>query len=114
MNKKAIIDVVELGGTVVFDYKSSIDSWFSEIKIFKIENEYIIYPGWKQFSDSESAINYFMDEAFTSKNFGYVQKRLIKKGILNEDDKYENPSTKMKLAFEQEGRLVDEEFKSIL
>lgn len=114
MTKKAIKEILSVGGTVSLNYKSKISHWYSTTKIFKIEKEYIVDPGWNRFYDIEEAINFFCNEALTSKNVGYIQSRLQDKGIDFENEyNLENPSGKLKKLFEEEGIIVDEEAKKL-
>ena len=113
MNKESIIEIINFGGTISFPYKKKINDWYSDIKITKLgSDEYVIQPGWQKFADVEEAVNWFMDKCFTSKNVGYIQSRLMDKGIVTENSNLENPDKEIKDIFKKEGKLVDEEAKS--
>jgi hypothetical protein len=75
------------------------------------KDEYVIQPGWQKFSNVDDAINYFLDLGRTSKNKGYIQSRLMDKGIIDDDCDLEKPSSKLKNLFKEEGKIVDEESK---
>ena len=110
--KESIIDIVEKGGTISIPHKTKIDEWYGELKISKLaNNEYVIQPYWQKFSNVEDAVNWFLNEGFTSKNFGYIQKRLDSKGIEFSEYDIEEPTDEVRKAFEEEGKIVDEEAK---
>jgi len=117
--KESIKGVLQMGGSISIPFKSKIDSWYSEVKISEISDKddggsvYVIQHPWLKFCDIDEAVNYFCNEAFTSKNYGYIQDRLRNKGLIGESSDLENPSNKIKKMFEDEGRLVDEEAKDI-
>lgn len=112
MRKESIKDVIEFGGNIKIPFKRSIDSWYSELEIAKLGNrEYVIQPGWQKFSNVDDAINWFLDLGRTSKNKGYIQSRLMDKGIIDDDCDLENPNAKLKKLFKEEGKIVDEEAK---
>ena len=119
--KQAIKDIIQAGGSIGFSLKHSIDEWFSTIRIYSVtphwnpdaKTYYHIEPYPKQFYDIDEAVNFFLQEAFTSKNVGYIQNRLRDKGIDFESDfDLENPSAEPIQLFDDEGKLVDEEFKN--
>jgi hypothetical protein len=110
--KEAIINILQKGGSISIPYKSEINEWYSELRISKLKsNEYVIQPRWQKFSNIEDATNWFLNEGFTSKNYGYIQNRLMEKGLISDGDDLEKPNQKIKYLFEQEGKLVDLEAK---
>lgn len=112
--KKSIEMLIDSGMTMKMSYKTKINEWYSDISISKFEedNVYYIAPFYKKFSNREDAVSYFITEALSSKNKGYIQNRLRSKIDL---EKYniEKPSNELKKLFREEGKLVDEEFKLI-
>lgn len=116
--KQAIKDIIQAGGTVSFPMKHSVDAWFGNIKVSPIklpwgEAYYYVEPFGKNFDNIDDAVNLFINEAFSSKNVGYIQMRLAEKGIDFEDEfDLENPTENLLQLFEEEGKLVDEEFKN--
>lgn len=119
--KQAIKDILKVGGSISFSLKHSIDEWFGSIKIYHVTPHwdpdakpyYYIEPYGKSFFDIDEAVDFFINEAFTSKNVGYVQNRLRDKGVDFEMDfDLENPSEELLKLFDEEGKLVDEEFKN--
>ena len=111
--KQSIIEIIERGGTISIPYKTKINEWYGELKITKLDkNEYVIQPYWQKFSDVEDAVNWFLNEGFTSKNKGYIQGRLDDKGVKFSDYDIENPTKEVKDAFKKEGKIVDNEAKS--
>ena len=115
ISKESIKQVVSSDISIQFPYKSSISSWYGELKLYKLNDFYYVGPFNIKFFDVDDAVNYFCNEAFTSKNVGYIQSRLIDKGILDMDDSYslEHPNKKVKNLFKEEAKLVDEEAKSL-
>lgn len=116
MNKKeSIKGVIELGGTVSMSFKTKISDWYGDIKISELNEDggkiYWIHPFSIRFCDIDDAVNYFCNEALTSKNVGYIQDRLREKGLIDDDDDLERPNAKLKKLFKDEGELVDEEAK---
>ena len=109
--REAIKQIIENGGTIKVPYKREISSWYGEVSIYKIEDFYFIQN--TKFSDIDEAVSYFLNEAYTSKNKGFLQDRIVKKGLLDGDDvlSIENPTDELKKIFEEEGRIVDEEAK---
>lgn len=119
--KQAIKEIIKAGGSVGFDMKHSIDSWFGTIRIYPLrldwevdpKTEYFIDPYAKSFDDIDEAIDFFVNKAFTSENVGYIQNRLRDKGVDFENEfNLENPTKELRKLFKAEGKLVDEEFKN--
>lgn len=102
-------------------YKSEINDWYSNFKLFKVWDRYkkkeiyysMIEGGHKQFDDIDEAVDYFMEMCFSSKNKGLIQERLDKKIDFENDERYdlEKPSEELIELFEIEGKIVDEEYK---
>jgi len=102
-------------------YKSEINDWYSDFKLFKVWDRYkkkeiyysMIEGGHKQFDDIDEAVDYFMEMCFSSKNKGLIQERLDKKIDFENDERYdlEKPSEELIELFEIEGKIVDEEYK---
>ena len=114
ITKEAIKQVLNAGGTISVSYKTEINQWYGELKISKLNDYFVVQPYWTKFYDIDEAINYFCSEAFTSKNVGYTQSRLDKKGIdFEKNYDLENPNDKLKELFRKEGQLVDEEAKAL-
>ena len=117
--KQAIKDLLEMGVTIKFPFKSQIDSWYSDVSIHKsdflgdINNPiYYISPYMKYSHDVDEIVNKFCEEAFTSKNIGLVQMNLMKKHpSFEEDFDLEKPTKELREMFIEEGKLVDEEYK---
>ena len=113
MTKEAIKHLVTNGAIIEFDYKEKISSWYSKIKIYKLDNFYYVERPYIKFADIDEAVNYFCSIAFTSKNIGYLQNRLRDKKLVGENTDFEKPSTKIRKLFKEEAKLVDEEAKSL-
>lgn len=112
--KESIKNVVLSGMTIKHPYKSEISSWYSDISISSYNGFYSIHPFSVKFANIDDAVNYFCNQAFTSKNVGYIQSRLFDKKILNDyDHNLENPDKELKKLFIEEGKLVDEEAKAL-
>lgn len=109
--KEEIKKIIELGCSISIPFKPTINSWFSELKLSKLSNTKFILSNNIQFNNIDDAIDYFLLEGFSSKNIGYIQDRLIKKGVFFDDYDLEYPNDKTKEMFDNEGILVDEEFK---
>lgn len=114
--KEAIKKIITVGATVSIAYKSKINQWYGEIKIYGGIDEdtkrpayTVTHKGMQNFNDIDEAVNYFCYHGYTSKNLGLVQNRLMEKGLLdNVDDRdFEKPSSAMLLLFKQEGDIVD-------
>ena len=112
--KNSIKDIVSIGGTITVSYKEEIASWYTELKISQIDEYYVIQPGWTKFYDIDEAVNYFCSLAFTSKNIGYIQDRLDKKGFdFQRVYNVERPTSDIKEMFLNEGILVDKEAEEL-
>ena len=122
--KNNIKQVILSGASVQVPFKSSLDNWITYIKIVKLENP---EPKWivetttltKYFDDIDESIDYFYDNAYTSKNIGLVINRLNDKKLINldkleEDDEFENPSNELLLLIENEKEYLDKESKLAL
>lgn len=114
--KSSIRSLLEIGCTVKFPYKESINSWYGDVSISKLSSHiktdvYIVQPLFTEIYDIDDAIDYFINIAFSSKNVGYIQKRLVDKGIDFEDYDLERPNEEVKSKFKAEAIIVDEEFK---
>ena len=113
--KKSIKKLLDQGTTITVDYKQKINSWFSEISIYKHKDSVIVGEKRLQFYDIDDGINYFMEQAYSSKNKGLIQRRLDQKGLVNSGDEYsfENPNKKMRDLFKKEGILMDKELEKL-
>ncbi len=112
MKRESIKDILENGGTVELPFKSSINEWYSNIRIYCLEkNRYVVEPQYQKFSNIDEAVNWFLKESTTSKNVGYVQSRLSRTGVNFES--YELDDLELKSMIEKEGKIVDAEFKSM-
>lgn len=120
--KDSIKNIIQANGKVSVSYKSEIDSWYGEIKIFSLfcedinNYEYSVEGGVKRqsFNNIDDAVNYFCYNAYTSKNIGYIQSRLMDSGKLGKDEEeydFEEPSNELKKIFKEEGTIVDKEAK---
>ena len=114
--KQSIKEMLEVGATIKVGFKEEINSWYDEYSIHKSNldfgSKYYISPTMKGFENAEEAINEFCEHVFTSKNVGYIQKRLHEKGIDFENDyDLERPTKELREIFAEEGKLVDEEYK---
>lgn len=117
--KESISNILEMGGTVEFPYKSSIADWYSNTKIYRLEDKkgyfYIVDPRYMNFYDINEAIDFFMDLSMSSKNKALVFKNLIKKNLLTNEDFYNlehgEISDKLKKLDKKESKLIDEDFK---
>lgn len=110
--REAIKTIIQKGGIVEVSHKEKISSWYGSMKIQMYKGKYLISNQHVTFTDVEVALDYFLDNCFTSKNIGLIQSRLMCK-IENFDELYdvEHPSKKLKQLFKEEGILVDEEAK---
>jgi hypothetical protein len=114
--RDAVKRIVETGGIVEIAHKSKINEWYGSVKVYKstYSGKYFVEHGRGEFKTVDEAVDVFMDLAYTSKNIGYIQKRLDEKGINFEDDyDLEKPSTELRKMFKDEGVIVDEEYKSL-
>ena len=114
MNKNSIKELLEFGFEIKFPYKRTINSWYSDISISKFEDSYTVSPQYTTFYNIDEALDYFLDNAITSKNKGYIQGRLDKKIDLEGDYNIEHPDEELIKLFEEEGKIVDEEFKNLI
>lgn len=109
IKKESLKEILESGISFQFPHKKNISSWYGELKCYKYDNFY--HVGMTKFSDIDQAVDFFLTEAFTSKNVGYVQSRLMERTDLGEYD-LGKPSKRIKDMFEEEGKIVDEEAKT--
>ena len=112
ISKEAIKEVVSAGLRIQFPFKSEISSWYGEIKLYEMDNFY--YSCDVKFSNLDEAVNHFCTEAFTSKNVGYVQSRLMDRKIVDDGSDLERPKKNLKKLFKDEAKKVDEEAKSLV
>lgn len=103
--RESIKLLLNSGVSIRKSYKSKI------LRVYDYYTKKDKYYAWhKEFTDIDEAVEFFMVTCLTSKNKGYIQQRLDKK--LNiEDYDLENPSEDLIQIFEEEGKIVDEEFK---
>jgi hypothetical protein len=111
IRKESIKEVVSAGLSIQFPFKSEISSWYGEIKLYKMYNFY--YSCDIKFSNLDDAVNHFCTEAFTSKNVGYIQSRLMNKKLVDDGSNLERPDKDLKELFKEEAKIVDEEAKSL-
>jgi hypothetical protein len=111
ISKEAIKEVVSAGLRIQFPFKSEISSWYGEIKLYEMDNFY--YSCDVKFSNLDEAVNHFCTEAFTSKNVGYVQSRLMDRKLVDDGSDLERPKKNLKKLFKDEAKKVDEEAKSL-
>ena len=113
--KEGIKSVLQSGGKIVISHKYEISQWYHEASIHVDKDThntfYIIQPKYIKFVDIDDAVDYFCDMAYTSKNIGYIQNRLMDNGILSDDVDLENPNEEIINLFKEEGKIVDEEAK---
>jgi hypothetical protein len=109
VSKESFKQLLEAGVTLQFPYKTKISSWYGELKAYK-QYDGFYHVDHTRFSDIDQAVDFFITEAFTSKNVGYIQSRLMNKNLLGEYD-LEKPTSKIKNLFQEEGKVVDEESK---
>lgn len=112
IKRENIKEVLNFGFKIEFPYKSEINQWYSNISINKYRDYYEISPMSVKFYDIDEAVDYFLKEAISSKNKGYIQNRLNRKYDLEEYN-LEKPDEELKKLFEDEGKIVDEEFKEL-
>ena len=115
MLKDAIKLILTWNGSVNVPFKNEISDWYYEYTIYKYVNDalmvsYNISPDGTKFFDVDEAVDYFCKHAFTSKNAGIVQKRIMEKGF-NLEDRLEKPDQEIKNLFAEEAKLVDEEYE---
>lgn len=119
--REAFKQIIESGGSIKFPIKLKISDWYGSITLSPICSfwdkgapltYHIDYYG-ETYTNIDEAIDSFIKKTLTSNNKGYIQKRLMLKGINFESDNYdlENPSKEVKKLFKEEGKLVDKEFK---
>lgn len=105
------------GVSIRKSYKSKINDWYGEFELYKVYDFYDkkekYYAYHKDFNNIDDAIEFFMISCFTSKNKGYIQQRLDKKFDFENDYNLEKPSAELIKIFDEEGKIVDEEFKYI-
>jgi hypothetical protein len=111
ISKEAIKEVVSAGLRIYFPFKREISSWYGEIKLYEMNNFY--YSCDIKFSDLDEAVNHFCTEAFTSKNVGYIQSRLMDRKLVDDGSDLERPDKDLKKLFKDEAKKVDEEAKSL-
>jgi hypothetical protein len=109
--KESIRQLLLLGCKVSISYKRKINEWFSNIEIYALNGLY--YVDYKEYDNIEDAINIFCDTAFTSKNVGLIQRRLQDKGVDFEDYNLEYPDAELIKIFEEEGKLLDQEYETL-
>jgi len=90
-------------------YKTKINDWFSNIEIYSLNHRYYVFC--YVFDNIEEALDKFCDTAFTSKNIGLIQRRLQDKGVDFDEYKLENPDAELIKIFEEEGKLLDQEYE---
>lgn len=112
MIKEYIKETLKFGFKIEFPYKSIINQWYSNISIYKFSDYYEISPMSVKFYDIDEAVDYFLNEAISSKNKGYIQNRLNRKYDLEEYN-LEKPDDELEKIFDEEGKIVDEEFKEL-
>ena len=116
----ALKSVLSSGGRISVPYKSKINEIYGEIVVYKSEKERVpIYTvaknitEYQEYYDIDMAINVFMTEAYTSRNFGYLQERLKGKGVVFKDSDFETPNREVRKLFRNEAKIVDKDFEDM-
>jgi hypothetical protein len=119
--RQEIKKLLEMGSTIKAPYKTKINEWFAEVSITKLWDEYdqkttyFISPFAHNFTDIDEAVDKFISYAYSPKNYGYIQIRLTNRGNPPFDEyDIENPSKKLKKIFEDESKIVEEEYSQLL
>jgi hypothetical protein len=115
MTTKRFEDLIELGCKISVPFKEKISDWYSNIEIYRTrafddKRYYFISPMGEKYLEPKEAIKEFCKIAFTSKNVGYIQTRLVDKGLDMDRYDFEKPTKQLKKIFKDEGILVDKEF----
>jgi hypothetical protein len=98
--KKSVSDILQYDGIVKFSYKSSLDSWYSEISISNdlvVNSCYISGGGINGSYKLSEGIDIFVNFIFNENNLAYVINRINKKNKINLGDEYdfENPEQEL-------------------
>ena len=114
--RESIKSLLNLGVTVKKPFKDNINDWYSEFSLSPVYSELrggLVYlSGFETFFDVDLAVEFFMSNCFTSKNKGYIQERLSRKVNLDRHN-LTKPSEELIQLFEDEGKIVDEEYKTL-
>ena len=120
MQKTMIQEIKKLldtGATIKFPYKTKINDRFGDVSITKIKLDwednsiYHISPFGENILDQDEAVKKFVDHTFSPKNIGYIQYKLIHKGINFEEYDLEEPTQELIDIFNQETKIVQEEYE---
>ena len=117
--KEAIKQILLSGGSIGFDMKQSINDWYGTIRIYPLKSfwkpeaklTFYVEPYYEEFENIDEAVDFFIKEAFTSKNKAYIQNRLREKIDFEKGFDFEKPTKELIKLFRDEGKLVDKEFK---
>lgn len=98
--KKSVSDILQYDGIVKFSYKSSLDSWYSEISISNdlfVNSCYISGGGINGSYKLSEGIDIFVNFIFNENNLAYVINRINNKNKINLGDEYdfENPEQEL-------------------
>lgn len=119
--KESITNILDLGGSVSFSYKGSLDSWYQTINLHYFPGYYSppTYninsgPCHGDYKSKDEAIDKFIDCIFSENNLAYCLERI--KVRLNIDFEeagfdFEHPSQELLDIIEEEKLIIKNELK---
>ena len=109
VSKEAIKECIENNLSIGCWYKRSVDDWRDDITINKRADGKYLSDG-RIFDSVDDAVDNFIQVAFSSENYGYLEKRLINKKLLDAGTELEFPDDETIKLFEEEKLLVEAEY----
>ena len=110
VNKEAIKKCIENNLSIQCWYKRSLYDWRDDISINKRADGTYLSDG-RIYDFVDDAVNNFIEIAFSSENYGYLEKRLIDTKLIDAETDLEFPDDKIVKLFEEEKLLVEDEYK---
>lgn len=119
--KESISVILDSGGKVSHSYKETLRDWVGEITIYyfhgmyDIPAKYCVHGGpFKEFTDKNEAINYYINYVFGPNNLWYCLERIREKLNINDwenqnEYNFENPHPKFLILIEKEKLLIQNE-----
>lgn len=125
--KESISNILDIGGSIGFDYKGGMRDWYSKVEIHRLYDSYdeehyngYIYilqgvPSCYKFKDKNEAIDKIVSHVFNEKNLALILERLrLKLNIESFEDEghdFKRPSKEFLKMISDEQQLYKEENK---
>lgn len=118
--REAVKDLLQKRFSITRSYKEGISDWYQKAELYTIETPFGLKfihhtpTSYRGYYDIDVAVDTFLTMVLSENNVGYIQERLVVKGLISEvTHDLEHPSDELKALFRVEGNLVREEFEAL-